>query len=50
MFYKALGFAVWKLAKAELGRRYGRPARLGALAAVLSILVAGYLATRSTPE
>ena len=27
MFYKALGFAVWKLAMAELRRRYGRQAR-----------------------
>jgi hypothetical protein len=50
MFYRALGFAVWKLAKAELQRRYGRRARLAGLAAVLSILVAAYLATRSSSE
>jgi hypothetical protein len=47
MFYKALGFAVWKLAKQEFRRRYGRQLRVAAVAGVVAIAAAGYLATRS---
>jgi hypothetical protein len=47
MFYKALGFAVWKLAKQELRRRYGRRLRFAAIAGIVTIAAAGYLATRS---
>jgi hypothetical protein len=50
MFYKAIGFAIWKLAKAELQRRYGRQVRAAALLGVLGILAAGYFATRSGGE
>jgi hypothetical protein len=48
MFYKALGFAVWKLGIAYLRRRYARTARIAAVLGVVSILAAGYLATRSS--
>ena len=49
MFYKALGFAVWKLGVAYLRRRYGRSLRLAAVLGVLGVLAAGaYAATRST--
>jgi hypothetical protein len=47
MFYKALGFVVWKLGIAYLRRRYARQAKVAAALAVMSILAAGYLATRS---
>ena len=46
MFYKALGFAVWKLAIAELRRRYARKAKIAA-ALGLATLVVAYVATRS---
>jgi len=47
MFYRLLGMAVWKFATAYIRQRYGRRLRtLGALA-VLTVGVAGYLATRS---
>jgi hypothetical protein len=49
MFYKALGFAVWKLGIAYLRRRYARAARLVALAAVAT-LIAGYIAARAVRE
>jgi hypothetical protein len=48
MFYKALGFAVWKLSVAYVRRRYGRQIRIAALVGIASIAVAGYLATRSS--
>jgi hypothetical protein len=48
MFYKALGFAVWKLAMAYLRQRFPRRLRVAALLGVASIVVAGYLATRSS--
>jgi hypothetical protein len=46
LLYKALGFAVWKLAVAYIRRRYGRKLRIAALLGIASIL-AGYLAARS---
>jgi heme A synthase len=48
MFYKALGFAVWKLGLAYLRRRYGRQVRIAAVLTIASIAVAGYLGTRSS--
>ena len=48
MFYKALGFAVWKLAVAEARRRYGRQAKVGAMLVFVSLLAAGYMAKRSS--
>ena len=48
MFYKALGFAVWKLAMAYLRQRLSRPIRVAAALGLISIAVGGYLATRSS--
>jgi hypothetical protein len=48
MFYKAIGFAVWKLAVAELRRRYARQAKVGAILIVASLVAVGYMAKRST--
>jgi len=50
MFYKALGFAVWKLGISYLRRRYGRRLRVALVAAIGTVLVAGYLAARSPDE
>ena len=51
MFYKALGFAVWKLGTAYARRRFSRQLRIAALLGAASLLGAGYLATRSaTPD
>jgi hypothetical protein len=47
MFYKAIGYVVWKLAVAELRRRYARRAKLAAALGVATVVGAGYLATRS---
>ena len=47
MFYKALGFAVWKLGVAYVRRNYGRQLRLAALLGILALGVGGYLAARS---
>ena len=47
MFYKALGFAVWKLGVAYVRRNYGRQIRVAIVLAVASVLAAGYLAARS---
>jgi hypothetical protein len=46
MLYKALGFAVWKLAKREFRRRYGGFVKPGAAAAVAIALVVVYVVTR----
>jgi hypothetical protein len=48
MFYKAIGFIIWKLAVAEARRRYGRQAKVGAMLVFVSLLAAGYMAKRST--
>ena len=48
MFYKALGFIIWKLAMAEARRRYGRQAKVGAVLVAVSLLAAGYMAKRSS--
>jgi hypothetical protein len=48
MFYKALGFAVWKIGVAYMRRRYARQAKVGVVLVLVSLLAAGYLAKRST--
>jgi hypothetical protein len=48
MFYKALGFAVWKLGIAYLRRRYARPAKIAVVLGLASLLGAAYIATRSS--
>jgi hypothetical protein len=50
MFYKALGFAVWKLGIAYLRRRYARQVKIAIALGIASLATAGYLATRSDPE
>jgi hypothetical protein len=50
MFYKALGFAVWKLGTAYLRRRFGRQLKIAGALALVSIVAAGYFAARSTTE
>jgi hypothetical protein len=46
MLYKALGYAVWKLAKARLRSRYGHLIKPGAAVATAAALIAVYVATR----
>jgi hypothetical protein len=46
MFYKALGFAVWKLGVAYVRRNYGGQIRVAIVVAIVSVLAAGYLAAR----
>jgi hypothetical protein len=46
MFYKLLGYAVWKLAVAQLRSRYGHLAKPGAAVATAVALIAVYVATR----
>jgi hypothetical protein len=46
MFYKALGYAVWKLALRYLRKRYGGYVKPGAAAATAVALIAVYVATR----
>jgi hypothetical protein len=46
MFYRMIGMAVWKLARASM-RRYRRRLRAVAALGVLSVAIAGYLAARS---
>jgi hypothetical protein len=50
MFYKAIGFTVWKLGTAYLRRRFGAQLKLAALAGLASVVAAGYLAARSDGE
>jgi hypothetical protein len=47
MFYKLLGMAVWKFATGYIRQNYGRQLRVAAVLGVLSVGVAGYLASRS---
>jgi hypothetical protein len=47
MFYKLIGLAVWKLARAELRRRYGGAAKPGAAAATALAIAVVYIATRN---
>jgi asparagine N-glycosylation enzyme membrane subunit Stt3 len=48
MFYKALGFAVWKLGVAYMRRRYARQAKVGAMLMLVSLVAVGYMAKRSS--
>jgi hypothetical protein len=50
MFYKALGYTVWKLGVRYVRKRYGRTLRVALVAGIISLLAAGYLATRSGEE
>jgi hypothetical protein len=50
VFYKALGFAVWKLAKAQLRSRFGHLVKPGAAVATAAALIAVYVATRGDDE
>ena len=47
VFYKALGFTVWKFGIAYLRKRYGRTIRIALVAGVVSLVAAGYLAAHS---
>lgn len=46
MFYRALGYAVWKLATRYVRRRYGHLVKPGAAVATAVALIAVYVATR----
>jgi hypothetical protein len=50
MFYKALGFVVWRLAVAYMRQRFARYAKGAAVAGVLALGLAAYLGTRSGSE
>jgi hypothetical protein len=50
MFYKALGYAVWKMAVAYMRQRYARQAKVGAALILASIVAVVYMAKRSTEE
>ena len=47
MFYKLIGMAVWKFASTYVRERYGRQLRAAAVLGLLTVGIAGYLATRS---
>jgi hypothetical protein len=46
MFYKALGFVVWKLAMRQLRRRYGHLRKPAAALTVVAAIAVIYVATR----
>ena len=46
MFYKALGYAVWKLGTRYVRRRYGHLVKPGAAVATAVAVIAVYVATR----
>ena len=50
MFYRALGYAVWKLAMTYLREQYGRFVKPGAAVATAAALIAVYVATRGGDE
>jgi hypothetical protein len=50
VFYKLLGYAVWKLAVAQLRSRYGHLAKPGAAVATAVALIAVWVATRGSDE
>jgi hypothetical protein len=50
MFYKAIGYVIWKLAMQQLRQRYGHLAKPGAAAATAVALIAVYVATRGDDE
>jgi hypothetical protein len=51
VFYRALGYAVWKMALSYIRQNYGQRIKAGAgAAAFLAVLGAGYLFTREDAE
>ena len=50
MFYRAIGYAVWKFAWRYLRERYGGFVKPGAAAATGVALIAVYVATRGDGE
>ena len=50
MFYKALGFIVWKFAVAYVRQNYGRRIRVALVLGAASLVAAGYLAARSSDD
>jgi hypothetical protein len=50
MFYKLIGFAVWRLAMAYLRQRYGRALRVAALLGLAGVAAGGYALTRSNGD
>jgi len=50
VFYKLIGYAVWKLAKAQLRGRYGHLAKPGAAVATGVALIGVWIATRGDDE
>jgi hypothetical protein len=50
VFYKLIGYAIWKLAKAQLRSRYGHLAKPGAAVATAAVLVGVWAATRGGDE
>jgi len=50
VFYKALGYAVWKLGTRQLRKRYGHLVKPGAAVATVLALVAVWAATRGGGE
>jgi hypothetical protein len=51
MFYRTIGFIVWKLALAEARRRYAGKAKLAAAVGIAGgLAAAAFLATRSSGE
>ena len=50
MFYRAIGYAVWKLAMKYVRERYGGFVKPGAVAATAVALIAVYVATRGDDD
>jgi hypothetical protein len=50
MFYRVIGYAVWKLAMRSLRERYGGFVKPGAAVATAAALIAVYVATRGHDE
>jgi hypothetical protein len=50
MFYRAIGFAVWKMAMKYLREHYGGFVKPGAAAATAVALIGVYIATRGDDE
>ena len=50
MFYRAIGYAVWKFAMRYLRDRYGGYVKPGAAVATGAALIAVYVATRGGDE
>ena len=48
MFYKAIGFVIWRVVRAYLRERFTPRVRVAAFAALASVLIGGYLAARNS--